>query len=180
MPKAKVTWNDSVARAPLNQAQKNLIAEGLGIERDVKLSMKLQGSGREYKVSKTGPLHHASAPWEPPAVLTGRLRASITTAWSGGQRPIPQPVPGNPKASFNDAIRVPEGSETEFKVVIGTNVEYAPYLELGTSKMSPRPFMRPAFERCSFDIIKSGAKSITFTRPMLEELAQEIGEFGTD
>lgn len=28
--------------------------------------------------------------------------------------------------------------------VIGTNVEYAPYVELGTSKMSAKPFLRPA------------------------------------
>lgn len=27
---------------------------------------------------------------------------------------------------------------------IGTNVEYAPYVEFGTSKMAPRPFLRPA------------------------------------
>lgn len=30
--------------------------------------------------------------------------------------------------------------------VIGTNVEYAPYVELGTSKMSAKPFLRPAAE----------------------------------
>ena len=30
--------------------------------------------------------------------------------------------------------------------VIGTNVEYAPYQELGTSKMAAHPFLRPAAE----------------------------------
>ena len=31
-------------------------------------------------------------------------------------------------------------------VYIGTNVEYAPYVELGTSKMAARPYLRPAAE----------------------------------
>lgn len=30
--------------------------------------------------------------------------------------------------------------------VVGTNVEYAPYVELGTHKMGARPFLRPAAE----------------------------------
>lgn len=34
-------------------------------------------SGRSYKVSKTGRLHVASAPGEPPAVLFGNLRNSV-------------------------------------------------------------------------------------------------------
>lgn len=32
-------------------------------------------------------------------------------------------------------------------VYIGTNVEYAPYVELGTSKMRARPFLKPAVEK---------------------------------
>lgn len=31
-------------------------------------------------------------------------------------------------------------------VYIGSNVEYAPYVELGTSKMAARPFLKPAVE----------------------------------
>ena len=34
-----------------------------------------------------------------------------------------------------------EGDRTE---VIGTNVEYAPYVELGTQKTMPYPFLKPA------------------------------------
>lgn len=30
--------------------------------------------------------------------------------------------------------------------VVGSNVEYAPYVELGTVKMGARPFLRPAAE----------------------------------
>lgn len=33
--------------------------------------------------------------------------------------------------------------------VIGTNVSYAPYVCLGTHKMAPRPFLRPAAENHS-------------------------------
>lgn len=49
-------------------------------------------------------------------VDTGRLRASITHAVE------------------------------EDTAYVGTNVEYAPYVELGTSKMAARPYLRPAAE----------------------------------
>ena len=39
---------------------------------------------------------------------------------------------------------------------VGTNVEYAPYLELGTRRMSARPFLRPA--------LAQGARSSTISR----------------
>lgn len=32
-------------------------------------------------------------------------------------------------------------------VYIGTNVEYAPYVELGTVKMKKRPYLKPAIEQ---------------------------------
>lgn len=49
-------------------------------------------------------------------VDTGRLRNSITSTVGSGE-----------KAAY-----------------IGTNVEYAPYVEMGTSRMREQPFLRPA------------------------------------
>lgn len=43
---------------------------------------------------------------------------------------------GRLRASISNAV-------SEDTAIIGTNVEYAPYVELGTSKMSARPYMKP-------------------------------------
>lgn len=37
-------------------------------------------------------------------------------------------------------------SEEPNKVIVGTNVKYAPHVEYGTYKMNPQPFMRPAYD----------------------------------
>lgn len=74
-------------------------------------------AGRAVTV-KTRGFHVASAPGQPPAVDTGRLRSSYT--WQLGQ---------DRKGPF---------------VEVGTNVKYAPWLEFGTRKMKPRPHLRPA------------------------------------
>ena len=42
----------------------------------------------------------------------------------------------------NSITHVVESAENA--VYVGTNVEYAPYVELGTSKMQAQPFLRPA------------------------------------
>lgn len=61
-----------------------------------------------------------SVPGMGPAVRTGRLRGSIT--WRPGSDSV---------SPFVD---------------IGSAVTYAPYVELGTSRMAARPFLRPALE----------------------------------
>src|SRR5262249_3454469 len=61
-----------------------------------------------------------SVPGRGPAVRTGRLRGSIT--WRLG---------ADSRSPYVD---------------VGTAVFYAPFVELGTSRMAARPFLRPALQ----------------------------------
>lgn len=78
------------------------------------------------------------------AVDTGLLRNSITHAISGQAPAI---------TSYKDDDEVQEGEydgtapkaeKNSMSVYVGTNVEYAPYVENGTTKMAARPFIKPA------------------------------------
>lgn len=51
-------------------------------------------------------------------------------------------------SALND-LRVP-GDSPEY--VVGTNVEYAPYVEFGTSKMSAQPYLRPAADKAQSNL----------------------------
>jgi len=75
-------------------------------------------SGRTYKKSNPTRTHTASAPGQPPMSDTGRLANSITFDRLG-----------------------------DLTAVVGSNLDYAPWLEYGTSRMAARPFFRPAVER---------------------------------
>lgn len=80
----------------------------------------------QIKQSISGP--SPSAPGEPPGVVSGTLRRSIT----------------------HEVERGPSGVVGR----IGTNVEYSIPLEFGTSRMSARPFMRPGLEKGKKQIAK--------------------------
>lgn len=73
-----------------------------------------------------------------PTVDTGRLRGSITYATKMSHGKGQSPAEGSDYA--------PHGTPDDNEVYIGTNVEYAPYVEMGTSKMPAYPFLRPAAE----------------------------------
>lgn len=100
-----------------------------GISRSLKLSgLFIRGKaqkkfkalpGIEVRTSKKGNRYYhykGKVPGSDPHIRTGRLRGSIST------------FPDNP---------------TDF-VVVGTNVQYGSYVELGTSKQRPRSFLRSA------------------------------------
>lgn len=73
-----------------------------------------------------------SAPGEPPKRVTGALMESID-------------------------YQV-EPSKQQVAVYVGASVQHALYLEFGTSKMAPRPFMRPAVANVSRQIVGLFAK----------------------
>ncbi len=87
---------------------------------------------REIKISiergpKSGRIygnHQASAPGQPPATDSGGLVKSIS--WR----------------TFNRGL----------SAEVGSHIFYAPFLEDGTSKMDPRPWLRPAYEKYADDI----------------------------
>lgn len=88
---------------------------------------------REIKISidrspKSGRIygkHQASAPGQAPATDSGGLIKSIS--WR----------------SFNRGL----SAET------GSNIFYAPFLEDGTNRMDPRPWLQPAYDKYADDIV---------------------------
>lgn len=81
-------------------------------------------------------------------VRYGRAKASITVNWSGSpmnRATIINPcrAPENPSKP-DDTIGQPTGPK-DLLYAIGSNVDYVPHLEHGTSKMPARPFLYPAY-----------------------------------
>jgi HK97 gp10 family phage protein len=104
---------------------------------DTKEHFTKQGSGRIYGKRK----HRASKPGEPPAIDTGTLRASIMSEVE--------------RHGSNVLGRVgPDVEKIAAKAPVGTNVNYGYYLEIGTSKMAPRPYLRPALIRTRKKVVR--------------------------
>lgn len=77
-----------------------------------------------------------------PGYIGGTLRNSITHAISGKSAAISSysDNAGNKKGKYSGTAP----NDADKSVYIGTNVDYAPPVELGTSKMAAQPFLKPA------------------------------------
>ena len=104
------------------------------VERKTKQLLSIPGTGRTSKRTKSGKGHIASRPGKPPAIDTGTLRASIMSDVSIGNVGVTGKVG-------------PDIDKIAAKAPVGTDVNYGLYLELGTSKMAPRPYLRPALRQ---------------------------------
>ena len=76
-----------------------------------------------------------------PGVVTGRLKSSITSNWTG-RRTSPR---GNKWG--DNPMGDPGGGWPIIKGRVGSNVSYAEPLEYGWGYSRPYPFLRPALER---------------------------------
>lgn len=95
------------------------------------------------------------APESPNYVRTGYLKNSITHAIYG-KNGTSYSIDGN-----GDYHKVTVSNGDSDSVIIGSALEYARYVELGTSKMAPRPFLKNAIEKYKNDykqIIEEGLK----------------------
>lgn len=112
------------------EATSNLQKAGAFAERKLKQKVSGDRSGRIYADPAPGvDAYQASSPGEPPAVRTGNLKASIEHRTTA------------------------DGS-----VLVGSGVEYAAALELGTERMAPRPWLRTTIRQNSDKIATIIAK----------------------
>ncbi len=127
----KVTSNvEGVIAQIRGGTEKNLFAAAERVRTSLLKTLSGSRSGRIYPLPGGRGSYQASAPGEPPATRTGALRDSIH-------------------------VQV-----QDMKAYVGPRVDYAVDLELGTSRVAPRPFMRPALEAVKADVVKDLTRRI--------------------
>lgn len=108
-----------VTAAITEEARKRMLLAVQEVRNETMETLSGQRTGRIYKVPGTNRTYTASSPGEPPAVATGRLRQSIKGV------------------TENNGLTG----------LVGTEIDYGPMLEFGTSKMASRPWLRKSFEK---------------------------------
>lgn len=90
-------------------------------------------------------------------------RNNAVTYWSGKNRNIAHhpSLPGNPPAPDTGNMRasihytIEKFGEDSAVGVVGSDVDYAKMLEYGTSKVAPRPWLKPSLNKNEDWIIKA-------------------------
>lgn len=107
----------------------------------------VEDNSDEYRRALTSAISRAL---EEIGLLAERFaKEELSTPKSGhksGKDPRPSVDTGRLRNSITHAV-----DESDRSVAVGTNVEYAPYVELGTSKMKGWPYLRPAAQEHASD-----------------------------
>jgi hypothetical protein len=136
---------EKIAKAVDAAALEGLNAIQIALSATVRKVLSQPGTGRIYRIGKgrkTGRnlrargFHRASAPGNPPAVDTNRLRSS----WSISAGNV---TPGNSKTAKEGYVTA---SRRPDRVVLayGSAVVYARRLEFGGGRIAARPYLAPA------------------------------------
>jgi hypothetical protein len=131
------TDTSKAVMAEIERMAKIRVLDGANIVRNEWVQV-LSGnrSGRVYRIPGTKRTYTASAPGEAPGVLFGDLRRSIR-------------------------IGQPEIKNGETSIEIGSELEKAVWLELGTKKMRARPHAKPAADRAT-PAVKAAIETVWF------------------
>lgn len=95
--------------------------------------LKGQRSGKKYKKPFSSTMYTASAPGEPPARRTGALRVQ----WTG-----------------NVETKRAGAKEMSVRAYIESGTPYAAYLEHGTGRMAPRPYVDRIVEKAMPEVTR--------------------------
>lgn len=132
--KPKVIWKGASVMASLRGTSlQNLSEASIFLKDAVQETLTGNRSGRVYRVPATKQKYTASAPGEPPAVRLGDLKRAISHKVNKAKLTAivgPRLIGQDPKK------------------------QYPVWLEFGTKKMSPRPYMKPTFDKSKDTVIQ--------------------------
>lgn len=114
---------DRLAGSQRRQAQRDGLEAGINVLL-THVDLNLSHPGSGEIYRRGNVIHRASAPGEPPAPDIGNLR---------------------------DSVQVDEVTPTH--AILGIHAEYGEHLEFGTSRMAPRPYVRPALDEHEGEIV---------------------------
>jgi HK97 gp10 family phage protein len=123
-----------------------------GVEQAVNVALEASGlliHGQAVNLSPVGQYPKGSGK------VGGNLRNSLSYSVDGEVKGL-NSSPGQ-KARPEDGVKP---NPDKNSVIIGTNVEYAPYVELGTVKMAAQPYLNPALEMNKGNIQRIFAEAI--------------------
>ena len=155
---SKFNFDEEFVNNKINEG----IVEALNIcqaqlSRVIREGLSKKGTGRIYRVAKgkkkgrnlrAKGYHQASSPNRPPAANTEDLRRSWMSSSVG--RTV-----GVTKMGYAKVVRA---SPTRTVLQYGSNLFYAPFMEYGTRRIRPRPYLLPALK-----IFKPEVKNIFAT-----------------
>jgi phage gpG-like protein len=128
---ARLKWNGPEAKRRIEHEMSNRMAVACRLVMNHAKELLSVSGTGGTPGSKRNYGSNPSAPGEPPHKQYGRLRASVATEVEG------------------------------MRGRVGTNVDYGRYLEQGTRKMAPRPWLKRSLDETKADIRR------LFSRPMM-------------